>query len=233
MLKGDEYNKTLDTTIINKSGELVTKVNEKEYKFICENHDSYYYFWFFRRYLYRLNFRTPNTLLHTLNTIFSDDLKFSAEGNMMRKFLLDKMDMQKNRSPNFVCEDTKGNTISLANYLTKKFVLVTFWSTSCGPCLAEMPAIRSIWLNRNPDTLEVISVSLDTDQERFAKVVKEKQMDWINIFNKVEAGYAFNVNGIPAVYLIDRQGNIVYDRTRDGEEQLAKVLEKNHLLKSL
>ena len=45
-----------------------------------------------------------------------------------------------------------------------KVVLVEFWSTRCGPCVAELPLVKAAWDKFHSQGLEIIGISCDTDK---------------------------------------------------------------------
>ncbi|MBN2656698.1 MAG: TlpA family protein disulfide reductase [Spirochaetales bacterium] len=95
-----------------------------------------------------------------------------------------------------------------------KVILLDFWATWCEPCVDKIPELKRIY-ERYGDRqdFEIIGVSLDTDREALAELIKDESISWVQLFDE-ESGWendltkAFNIDGIPAVWIIDRENNI-------------------------
>jgi len=66
-----------------------------------------------------------------------------------------------NAAPDFQLEDTKGNTVSLAD-LRGKVVLVNFWATWCPPCKEEMPSMEK--LNQLMAGNDFVMLAINTEE---------------------------------------------------------------------
>jgi len=116
--------------------------------------------------------------------------------------------------------------------LAGKVVLVDFWATWCGPCIAEIPNVMEQYEKYHDKGFEVVGISLDEDREALATFVSEKKVPWPILYEKPEgegwqhplATY-YGISGIPTVILIGRDGNVITLNAR-GErlgEELAKL----------
>ncbi len=114
--------------------------------------------------------------------------------------------------PDFEEKDTAGKPLAIANY-KGKVVLLDFWATWCGPCVAELPNVLKTYEKYHEQGFEIIGISLDKDEEALNKFIKQKKMSWVQFFdgkgwqNKLATKYG--INSIPATYLLDGEGKII------------------------
>lgn len=113
--------------------------------------------------------------------------------------------------------DLDGTPISLADY-RGKVVLLDFWAVWCGPCLGEIPRIKAVYEKYHDKGFDVIGVSLDEDAAVLREFIKEKEIPWRQIFDGQKgAGHLvqqYGVRGIPAPFLIDREGKVISVKAR-------------------
>jgi thiol-disulfide isomerase/thioredoxin len=100
--------------------------------------------------------------------------------------------------------------------LAGKVVLVDFWATWCGPCVAEIPNVLEQYEKYHDKGFEVVGVSLDEDRESLEKFVDDKKIPWPILYEKPEGeGWRhplstyYGISGIPTVILIGRDGKVI------------------------
>ena len=111
-------------------------------------------------------------------------------------------------------EDSNGKkSIILDPKYEKHFVV--FWASWCGPCRQEIPTLKEIY-SENNQSVEFISISVDSDKNAWKKALNEEQMSWKQfIVNEKDPEYEklqirFRLNGaIPFTVLVDNNMKIL------------------------
>ena len=116
--------------------------------------------------------------------------------------------------------------------LAGKVVLVDFWATWCGPCIAEMPNVLAAYEKYHDKGFEVVGISLDTDRDALETFLKEKEIPWTILYEEPQgqgwqhplASY-YGITGIPTVILVGRNGKVVTMDVRGEKlgEELGKL----------
>jgi thiol-disulfide isomerase/thioredoxin len=120
-----------------------------------------------------------------------------------------------------------GREVDLAA-LRGKVVLLDFWATWCGPCIAELPNVKKAYAELHEHGFEIIGISLDheRDRQKFAALVAKEGLPWPQRF--VGQGWEdpiakeYTVMAIPAMFLLDQKGMLVSTNAR-GEKLEAEV----------
>jgi len=112
--------------------------------------------------------------------------------------------------PDFSAKDAiTGQQFSLSD-LRGKVVLIDFWATWCGPCVRELPTVKRAYSKYKARGFEIISISLDTDQQRFQRFVRDKRMSWRHVMEgggwKTRLARKFGVKSIPRMIVIGPDG---------------------------
>ena len=200
----------------------------KAMEFIKVRGNNYFYFWYFRLNIVNELLRTNQLELYEVfNAAFPAKFKESFEGKQLKRLIEGNLFIKSGETaPLFVANDYKGNVISLSK-LKGKYVLISFWATWCGPCLAEIPMLQKIRRDYKVEDLELISVSCDRDSTAFIKKIAELNMKWTNIFGNADLSNKFGNKPIPSLYLIDPNGIIKFSSWQDEEKKLHEILKEN------
>ncbi|MBO7192148.1 MAG: TlpA family protein disulfide reductase [Bacteroidales bacterium] len=139
--------------------------------------------------------------------------------------------------PSVTVENAKGEAFDTATLLDEGTpMIVSFWSTSCKPCIRELDAIYDAlpdWL----DEVEFRVVAVSTDDSR--QLAKAKSFaegrgwgdEYTLLFDKNQDFMrAMNVSVVPHVFVLDAKGKVVYSHTayvQGGEVELFEAVKKS------
>ncbi|MEN8247645.1 MAG: redoxin family protein [Bacteroidota bacterium] len=100
-------------------------------------------------------------------------------------------------------KDTKG-----------KVVFINFWATWCAPCIAEMPSIQELY-----DTYEAnenvvfVMINVEGNLKKVNKFLDKKEYTFpVYFINSTGIPKVFDSSGIPATFVVDKDGNITYSK---------------------
>ena len=111
-------------------------------------------------------------------------------------------------APDFTFTDlVTGRTMKLSD-LRDKPVYLNFWATWCPPCVKELPHIQSKY-EKYKDRIHFLAISVDSEQEAPAQFISSKGYTFtIGYGNEREISRAYNIEAIPASYIIGTDGTI-------------------------
>jgi thiol-disulfide isomerase/thioredoxin len=117
----------------------------------------------------------------------------------------------------FNVKSTEGRSLSPAAF-KGKVLLIDFWATWCGPCVAEMPNVIEVYKKYNPKGFEIVGISLDQSREKLNQYVKANKMPWPQYYDgkywNNDIAVQYGIKSIPATILVDRAGKIRYKSLR-------------------
>jgi len=107
--------------------------------------------------------------------------------------------------------------------LLGKVVYLDFWASWCGPCRISLPALNELRSQFSPDDVRFVAISIDVVAEDALDFLKRYPVDYpVLLDSGGNVAREFAVNGMPAGFYIDREGNVrgVHVGFSRGEEQV-------------
>jgi thiol-disulfide isomerase/thioredoxin len=129
-------------------------------------------------------------------------------------------------------KDLDGNQVRISDH-AGKVVIVSFWASWCGPCKKELPVLAGLAKRVGPEHMKIIAINYHDEQKQFKYVVNVLKDYPITILRDSagKAAHKFEVQAIPRMIVIGRDGKVASDHTGYGEGALPDLLDEiNKLL---
>lgn len=131
------------------------------------------------------------------------------------------------QAPELEGKSPEGKVIKLSDF-KGKFVLIDFWASWCQPCRRENPNVVKMYNEFKDKGLEILGVSLDQDEAKWKEAIKADGLTWPQISDLKawgsELAAKYEIKGIPATFLLDKEGKIVAKNLR-GQALVDKMKE--------
>lgn len=126
--------------------------------------------------------------------------------------------------------DPDGKSVD-PKWLENKIVLLDFWATWCGPCVAEFPHLKLLYEKYHDKGFEIVGYSADADLEKLRAFLKKNPLPWI-VLSKTSTDVIglpsltdyYGARRLPVVLLRDRKGKAILLDARG--DKLDEMLEK-------
>lgn len=112
-------------------------------------------------------------------------------------------------APPFTTTDLEGKPVELKKYLGKNVVLLDFWATWCGPCVAAMPLVDEVANKYKEKGLVFYAVNAGEEPDAIKQFLNESKLSPpVALDQKGEIGSSYGVRGIPQTLLIGKDGKV-------------------------
>ncbi len=124
-------------------------------------------------------------------------------------------------APDFQVATLTGEDLSLEKY-RGQVVLLDFWATWCGPCIAEMPNVKRTYEKYKNQKFEIIGISLDRSMSALKGYIDKEGIAWPQYLDSgSRLGDMYQVRSIPSTFLIDGKGIIRKTNLQGGALETA------------
>jgi len=201
---------------------LDEKVIKLKVNFINKNSESEAAAWYLSDMMLRSQV-SDNQAIASFNNL-DDNLKNSPFYKAVTKRIAGiKATLIGKTVDNFTTNNTFTGDVFEFSSLKGKYVLIDFWGTWCGPCIAEMPKVKA-YQEKYKDTLVVLGINQGDTKEKVDKFITPNKYNWTHLMNgKGDDNFVlkFNVAGFPTKFIIGPEGKILYRFVGDSEESFA------------
>lgn len=145
---------------------------------------------------------------------FKGNYKNSAIDSELHTFINQMINLEPGTLlPYFSYKDQNEKRFSLSDVKGSKATLVIFWASWCKPCRDEIPDLKKLYEIYKVKGINFVSVSIDHNISNWKQALYSEKMPWLNLSNLPgdfkEINKRFNLDAIPAMFLIDSEGKIL------------------------
>ncbi len=134
-------------------------------------------------------------------------------------------DMVDTPAPSFVLSTLHKDTYNIESD-RGKVILLTFWATWCGPCLAEMPSIESLHREFDNAQTAFLAVSVDQDTSRVKPFIDSVGYSFTTLYVSKQVLELYRIEFIPKAFIIDKKG-IIRKVYNGNNSNFAKAMRSN------
>jgi peroxiredoxin len=108
-------------------------------------------------------------------------------------------------APDFTLLSLDGQDVRLSDFQGKP-VLLTFWASWCPPCRAQKSHLITAYNDFADQGLVILGINVGEEPSLVREYVAQKGIPFPVLLGTEEVAHLYQVRGIPATFLIDRQG---------------------------
>ncbi|MBU1863161.1 MAG: TlpA family protein disulfide reductase, partial [Candidatus Omnitrophica bacterium] len=113
------------------------------------------------------------------------------------------------KAADFTLGTLDGQTVTLSSLKGKK-VLLDFFATWCPPCRQELKEIDQIVNEYQSDDYAILCISVDRSKKTVESFMRKQGYSMTVLFDDQNVAQQYGVRGIPALYLVDKNGDIAW-----------------------
>lgn len=123
-------------------------------------------------------------------------------------------------APDWTLMDSDGVEKKLSDY-RGKYVVMDFWATWCAPCVKAIPILEEFH-QQHPDVV-LIGVNI-MEKVDLASYKKRKKITYEFVQADEKTAKRYQVEILPTVYVIDKEGRILYAKAGNGDDEKAGLI---------
>jgi len=131
-------------------------------------------------------------------------------------------------APDFALPAVAGGNVRLSEH-RGEVVLLTFWSSGCSICAAQLDALGSLQTTYRSAGLVTLAVSVDDNMDRALRYANAHPERFpLLLDRRKDVSRAYRIERLPTMVLIDRRGRVRYlvaDYRRTDNSYVAQVRE--------
>jgi peroxiredoxin len=117
-------------------------------------------------------------------------------------------------APDFALKSMTGENLRLSEY-RGEVVVLNFWSTDCGTCVLQMPAVQKLYEQYRDNGLQVLGINIDRNPRKAREMVEKLELAYPVLFDAERSvSREYKLNALPVVVVIDRDGAIRYTHSK-------------------
>ncbi len=114
------------------------------------------------------------------------------------------------QAPEFELIDSDGNQHRMSEYLGQ-VMIVNFWATWCPPCRAEMPSMQSAWELLEPEGILMFGINVGENEDIIFEFTANYPVEFPLLLDTDSSVIKqWPVRGLPTTFIVDPEGQIVY-----------------------
>lgn len=129
--------------------------------------------------------------------------------------------------PSIELKNSANEQINLTSF-KGKYVLIDFWASWCAPCRLGNKKLVKLHTEVNPNKIEIIGISLDTDPSKWLKAIEKDKIKFTQLIDPkgfdAETALLFGVDELPSKYLFNQEGILI--AKNPTEEEIVKLINK-------
>lgn len=193
-------------------------------KYIKERPNSFVVFWEIVNDFSRFGF---NKLYSESLSLFSETVKKSFSYIEFKKIIdIENSTNAGGYFPSVVFENSE--KVTKSDFLRYEITLIDYWSTTCKPCIQDLPKLVSLYQKYKDKKVNFISITAETKKDRIAlaeSILKKNNVKWKYYFDiKEEFPKKLNASGYPLQILVNSNGKII-DRKLGELDQIELTIQ--------
>ncbi len=194
-------------------------------KYITQNPSSYVGLW---QLIERFSPKGYRESYEASASLLSSSLKKTKSGTALIKGLKEAKLTSIGKTFPIINLLSMEGSLEQIKHKPKRFTLIDFWYSHCGPCIAEFPALKETYESFKDKNLTIVGISIDTENDKndWLNAIPKHGLNWKQLWDKNGAfAKSIYVNSFPTTFLLDSEGKILFKNIKQTE--LKKFLTDN------